>query len=187
MEIISGKHMKMIRKAMGLTQAGFANWLKNMGIVSNRLGNAYGERTIASWETGRRAVPEKVKKTIVENITVQGCPINYEYLYGNSNNMIDKNTFANKTDISSKGSCNTCKYINMSSEQEPCVHCTKNATDEYKIMTNGDYIRSLSDADLAQIVMCPNEIGFDEVVCQRDEQHCIECTRRWLEAEREVE
>nr|DAH37085.1 MAG TPA: hypothetical protein [Caudoviricetes sp.] len=84
-------------------------------------------------------------------------------------------------------SCETCKYQSRCKTDEPCVHCTKNATDEYKIMTNGDYIRSLSDADLAQIVMCPNEIGFDEVVCQRDEQHCIECTRRWLEAEREVE
>lgn len=62
MEIIIGKHMKKIRKAMGLTQAGFANWLKDMGVVSNRSGKAYGERTIASWETGRRAVPEKVKK-----------------------------------------------------------------------------------------------------------------------------
>lgn len=84
-------------------------------------------------------------------------------------------------------SCETCKYQSRCKTDEPCVHCTKNATDEYKIMTNGDYIRSLSDVDLAQIVMCPNEIGFDEVVCQRDEQHCIECTRRWLEAEREVE
>lgn len=84
-------------------------------------------------------------------------------------------------------SCETCKYQSRYKTDEPCVHCTKNATDEYKIMTNGDYIRSLSDVDLAQIVMCPNEIGFDEVVCQRDEQHCIECTRRWLEAEREVE
>ena len=83
-------------------------------------------------------------------------------------------------------SCETCKYQSRYKTDEPCVHCTKNATDEYKIMTNGDYIRSLSDVDLAQIVMCPNEIGFDEVVCQRDEQHCIECTRRWLEAEREV-
>lgn len=84
-------------------------------------------------------------------------------------------------------SCETCKYQSRYKTDEPCAHCTKNATDEYKIMTNGDYIRSLSDADLAQIVMCPNEIGFDEVVCQRNEQHCIECTRRWLEAEREVE
>jgi hypothetical protein len=51
-------------------------------------------------------------------------------------------------------------------------------------MTNGDYIRSLSDADLAQIIMCPNEIGFDGNKCTG---HCCECTRRWLEAERKVE
>lgn len=187
MEIIIGKHMKKIRKAMGLTQAGFANWLKNMGVVSNRSGKAYGERTIASWETGRRAVPEKVKKTIVENITVQGCPINYEYLYGNSNNMIDKNTFVNKTDISSNGSCNTCKYINMSSEQEPCAHCTKNVTDNYEPMTNGDYIQSLSNTDLSMIVMCPNEIGFNEVECHKHDKFCQKCKLNWLMAEREVE
>lgn len=84
-------------------------------------------------------------------------------------------------------SCETCKYQSRYKTDEPCVHCTKNATDNYEPMTNGDYIRSLSDVDLAQIVMCPNEIGFDEVVCRRNEQHCNECTRRWLEAERKDE
>lgn len=74
MEIIIGKHMKKIRKAMGLTQAGFANWLKDMGVVSNRSGKAYGERTIASWETGRRAVPEKVKKNDCGKYNRSGIP-----------------------------------------------------------------------------------------------------------------
>ena len=83
--------------------------------------------------------------------------------------------------------CKTCKYRYRDESEEPCAHCTKNAVDNYEPMTNGDNIRSLSDAELAQIVMCPNEVGFDEVVCRRDEQHCIECTRRWLEAERKVE
>ena len=85
------------------------------------------------------------------------------------------------------GNCKTCKYRYRDESEEPCAHCTKNATDNFEIMTNGDYIRSLSDTVLAQIIMCPNEIEFDEFVCQRDEQHCIECTRRWLEAERKVE
>lgn len=80
-----------------------------------------------------------------------------------------------------------CKYRGMDETQEPCAHCTKNAVDNYEPMTNGDYIRSLSDTELAQIVMCPNEIGFCEVTCKVDEQHCVECTRRWLEAEREVD
>lgn len=84
-------------------------------------------------------------------------------------------------------SCITCKYKDRDETQEPCAHCTKNAVDNYEQMTNGDYVRSLSDTELAQILMCPNEIGFDEIVCQRDEQHCSECTRRWLETEREVE
>ncbi len=91
-----------------------------------------------------------------------------------------------------KRGCENCKYRGMDETQEPCAHCTKNAVDNYEPMTNGDYIRSLGDADLAQIIMCPSEvgfdeIGFDEIVCQRGKQHCIECTRRWLEAEREVE
>ena len=90
------------------------------------------------------------------------------------------------------GGCENCKYRAMDETQEPCAHCTKNAVDNYEPMTNGDYIRSLGDADLAQIIMCPSEvgfdeIGFDEIVCQRGKQHCIECIRRWLEAERKVE
>lgn len=80
--------------------------------------------------------------------------------------------------------CKRCKYHDRDESQDPCAHCTKNATDNYEPMTNGDYIRSLSDADLAQISMCPNEIGFDGNKCTG---HCFECTRRWLEAERKVE
>nr|DAP41979.1 MAG TPA: hypothetical protein [Bacteriophage sp.] len=83
--------------------------------------------------------------------------------------------------------CKTCKYRYKDESEEPCAHCTKNAVDNYEPMTNGDYIRSLSDEELAQIVMCPNEIGFDEIVCDRDNQHCSKCTLRWLEAEREAE
>ena len=98
--------------------------------------------------------------------------------------------------------CKICKYKYRDETQEPCAHCTKNAVDNYEPMTNGDYIRSLGDADLAPIIMCPSEvgfdeigfdeigfdeIGFDEIVCQMGKQHCIECTRRWLEAERKVE
>ena len=83
--------------------------------------------------------------------------------------------------------CKTCKYRYRDESEEPCAHCINNATDNFEPMTNGDYVRSLSDADLAQIIMCPNEVGFDEVVCQRDEQHCIEYTRKWLESERKDE
>ena len=80
--------------------------------------------------------------------------------------------------------CKTCKYRYRDESEEPCAHCTKNAVDNYEPMTNGDYIRSLSDADLAQIIMCPNEIGFDGGKCIG---HCCECTRKWLEAERKVD
>lgn len=85
------------------------------------------------------------------------------------------------------GGCENCKYRAMDETQEPCAHCTKNAVDNYEPMTNGDYIRSLGDADLAQIIMCPNEIGFDEVECHKHDKFCQECTLNWLMAEREVE
>lgn len=88
--------------------------------------------------------------------------------------------------------CKTCKYRYKDEAEEPCAHCTMNATDNFEPMSNGDYIRSLSDTELAQIIMCPSEvgldeIGFDEIACQMGKQQCIECTRRWLEAERKVE
>lgn len=82
--------------------------------------------------------------------------------------------------------CKTCKYKYRDESQEPCAHCTKNAVDNYEPMTNGDYIRSLSDTELAQIIMCPNEVGFDEIVCDRDNQHRSECTLRWLEELKEL-
>lgn len=78
--------------------------------------------------------------------------------------------------------CKTCKYKYRDESQEPCAHCTKNAVDNYEPMTNGDYIRSLGDADLAQIIMCPEEIDCNSVKCG-----CFECLRRWLETERKVE
>ena len=53
--------------------------------------------------------------------------------------------------------CKTCKYKYRDESQEPCAHCTKNAVDNYEPMTNGDYIRSLGDADLAPIIMCPRD------------------------------
>ena len=80
--------------------------------------------------------------------------------------------------------CKTCKYRHRDESEEPCAHCTKNAVDNYEPMTNGDYIRSLSDTELAQIVMYPNEAGFGSSRCTG---YCYECTLRWLEAEREAE
>lgn len=48
------------------------------------------------------------------------------------------------------GGCENCKYRAMDETQEPCAHCTKKAVDNYEPMTNGDYVRSLSDTELAQ-------------------------------------
>lgn len=84
--------------------------------------------------------------------------------------------------------CKTCKYRGLDETQEPCAHCIKNAVDNYEPMTNGDYIRSLSDEELAQIVMCPKQ--FDEVFeteCEQDDTKCNQCTLRWLEQENKSE
>ena len=54
-------------------------------------------------------------------------------------------------------------------------------------MSNGDYIRSLNDTELSQILKCPNEIVFCEVVCHRDTTFCSECTLKWLETKRKTE
>ena len=83
-----------------------------------------------------------------------------------------------------EASCESCKYVNNEKNQEPCINCKRNAEDHYEPMTNGDYIRSLSNTDLSMIVMCPNEIGFNEVECHKDDKFCRECTFNWLEQER---
>ena len=57
--------------------------------------------------------------------------------------------------------CKTCKYKYRDESQEPCAHCTKNAVDNYEPMTNGDYIRSLGDADLAQIIISCVRVRLD--------------------------
>lgn len=104
--------------------------------------------------------------------------------------------------IDSLGRKQTAIFVNESNLYKVIFQSRKEAAERFtdwvtsevlpSIRKNGGYIRSLGDADLAQIIMCPSEvgfdeIGFDEIVCQRGKQHCIECTRRWLEAEREVE
>lgn len=44
----------------------------------------------------------------------------------------------------------------------------------------------IEPVDLSMIVMCPNEIGFNEVECHKDDKFCQKCTLNWLMAEREV-
>ncbi len=84
--LLQGKRLKEIRKIMGKTQASFADWLNKLGITGN-YGEPYKDRTIASWETGRRALPNTVKKAIAENITLSNGHIQYAYLDGKSDNI----------------------------------------------------------------------------------------------------
>lgn len=84
--LLQGKRLKEVRKIMGKTQASFADWLNEIGITGN-YGEPYKERTIASWETGRRALPNTVKKAIAENITLANGHIQYAYLDGESDNI----------------------------------------------------------------------------------------------------
>ena len=55
--------LKEFRKELGLTQIEFGEWLAQKGLFG-RNGDAYGCRTIAAWESGRRNVPTKVKNII---------------------------------------------------------------------------------------------------------------------------
>lgn len=82
--------------------------------------------------------------------------------------------------------CENCKYRGLDETQEPCAHCTKNAVDNYEPLSNGDYIRSLSDAELAQIITCPSNAGLDEIDCRSDKR-CVKCIQNWLESERKGE
>jgi len=50
-------------------------------------------------------------------------------------------------------------------------------------MTNGDRIRSMTDQDLAGIIMCP--YGSDGLNCIDNERglSCIDCSLDWIKAE----
>lgn len=85
-KLLQGKHLKEIRRILGLSQKAFGSWLSALDINS-RGDVPYKEATIAAWENGRRNIPEAVKKCISENVTVNGQNIQYSYLNGNSKYM----------------------------------------------------------------------------------------------------
>lgn len=48
-------------------------------------------------------------------------------------------------------------------------------------MTNGDLLRGMSDAELAVMLMCPNDTGMAEIECTwSKDQSCYRCTLNWL-------
>lgn len=60
-----------------------------------------------------------------------------------------------------------------------------------KIGTNADKIRSMSDEELAEIIMCPAEFDNVEKHCRsvdaNNETDCIECCLKWLQHRYEEE
>lgn len=56
--------------------------------------------------------------------------------------------------------------------------------EHYAPMTNGDRIRSLTDEELASVVMCPADITLRDTECDQH-NNCMECTLDWLQRESE--
>lgn len=51
-------------------------------------------------------------------------------------------------------------------------------------MTNADMIRKMTDEELAVTLMCPNETGMADIVCDHsDKCNCCQCTYDWLREE----
>ena len=48
--------------------------------------------------------------------------------------------------------CKGCAYVSRGEHEAPCVKCVQNASDNYKIMTNADRIRTMSDEELADFI-----------------------------------
>ena len=80
---LQGERLKEARKLIGLSQEQFCDWLESVGITGN-YGEKYGAPTVAAWENARRNVPEKVKKAICENLTINGQNVQYAYMNGDT-------------------------------------------------------------------------------------------------------
>ncbi|MED9905266.1 MAG: hypothetical protein UFG06_13935 [Lachnospiraceae bacterium] len=54
------------------------------------------------------------------------------------------------------------------------------------LKTNADRIRSMTDEELADNIMCPNETGLAEIKCiKSDSCNCYDCCLKFLQSERE--
>ena len=58
----------------------------------------------------------------------------------------------NSKDMSNNLSCDSCKYRNKGSDGYPCNHCTHNAIDYFKPMTNFERIKTMSIEKLADFI-----------------------------------
>ena len=90
--------------------------------------------------------------------------------------------------------CKLCKYENCSMESKECIGCKQNAVDKYTRMTNADRIRSMSDEELTEIIMCPYDTAgkpIEIMPCVRDgnvqelvpPENCKKCMMEWLQSE----
>lgn len=53
---------------------------------------------------------------------------------------------------------------------------------EYKVVTNADRIRAMSDQELAGVIMCPMEFNGIKDLCAKNPGHtCVECSLKWLQ------
>lgn len=91
-------------------------------------------------------------------------------------------------DCRNQGKKKKCQFYNpMSNYAEKCPHFKKIK------QTNADRIRSMSDEELAVIIMCPYdtaESGLDQMPCAKDGiqkmvtvEECRKCSIAWLQSE----
>ena len=80
--LLKGTRLKEIREEnLGLSQSRFGQWLYEHG-VKGRWDEPHKIVTIASWENGRRNIPNNVLKAIRDNTEYNGFQYRWEYLTG---------------------------------------------------------------------------------------------------------
>ena len=63
--------------------------------------------------------------------------------------------------------------------KETCLFCGRIIPSLKK--TNGDLIRAMSDEELAVTILCPNDTGMADILCDHgDDKDCYDCTLKWL-------
>lgn len=68
------------------------------------------------------------------------------------------------------------KKSNLNIKRKTC----KKAKEKY-VMTNADLIRAMNDEELAANLMCPNEMGIADILCDKsDKCDCYKCLLDWL-------
>lgn len=89
-------------------------------------------------------------------------------------------------------SCETCSYVGKSENDYPCSKCTRNASDQWKPMSNADKIRAMDDEELAEFLpivsdlMCQPTEECMKIICNHGEcSKTTQCALKWLQSEAE--